>query len=83
MSETSAIKRQRIVYPMTNDIQWNQWLDPGQPQISSESGTILGLSGPQWSNQSIDFKSPLKVVLVVVVVRPFERETQVLHQGPT
>lgn len=44
---------------------------------------MVRLSGPQWSNQSIDFKSPLKVVLVVVVVRPFERETQVLHQGPT
>jgi hypothetical protein len=32
---------------------------------------MVSLLTPQWSNQSIDFKSPLKVVLVVVVVRPF------------
>lgn len=35
---------------------------------------MVGHSAPQWSNQSIDFKSPLKVVLVVVVVRPLEAE---------
>lgn len=38
---------------------------------------------PQWSNQSIDFKRPLKVVLVVViVVRLFEAETSAPPQSP-
>jgi len=35
------------------------------------SGSHVSRFDPQWPNQSIDFKRPLKVVLVVVVVRPF------------